>query len=196
MSTASPEPASPVAPAPPRKREVLIVSHCSLFYWWPVWAVGFLLSLITLVSGHSTWPPSPREQAQHIGKVKMEQKGKKDGDPPTIVDCDALIAPPGTLLPRDRSNNALPEQPHIIVSSNKNLGVLFCVVLLLVITITNIPLRGLWSLIVLVFVFSLVVILALLDAWDSILYYLAFLDIRITAAGYFSIALPRLRSGC
>jgi len=32
-------------------REVRVFSHSMLFYWWPVWAVGYLLALITRVWG-------------------------------------------------------------------------------------------------------------------------------------------------
>ena len=46
MSTASPQ----VAPIP-RKQEIKIVSHSNLFYWWPVWALGFLFFLLTLWDG-------------------------------------------------------------------------------------------------------------------------------------------------
>jgi hypothetical protein len=33
--------------------EVTVVSHSSLFYWWPVWAVGYLMAIITLVQGQT-----------------------------------------------------------------------------------------------------------------------------------------------
>src|ERR1019366_774000 len=55
-------------------------------------------------------------------------------------------------------------------------------------TITNIPLRGLWSVIVIVLIISITIIFALLEWWETILYYLSFLDIRINAAGYFVIS--------
>jgi len=32
-------------------REVRVYSHSMLFYWWPVWAVGYLMALITRVWG-------------------------------------------------------------------------------------------------------------------------------------------------
>ena len=32
--------------------EILIVSHCGLFYWWPVWRVGFIMGILSLFSGH------------------------------------------------------------------------------------------------------------------------------------------------
>jgi hypothetical protein len=41
------------------RREIIIVSHSSLFYWWPVWAVCFLLAIITFfTSGHLALAPS------------------------------------------------------------------------------------------------------------------------------------------
>ena len=61
-------------------------------------------------------------------------------------------------------------------------------VLLLVIAITNIPLRGLWSVIVIVFVIFMSIILALLNAWETILDYLSLLDVRINLGGYLLIS--------
>jgi hypothetical protein len=46
MSSAHP----PLAVEPvevPRVREVRVYSHSPLFYWWPVWAVGYILALVT-----------------------------------------------------------------------------------------------------------------------------------------------------
>src|ERR1035438_2742507 len=74
------------------------------------------------------------------------------------------------------------------MSNDKNLGVLYAAVLLLVIVITNIPLRGLWSVIVIVLIISISIIFALLHWWEDILHYLNFLDIRINAAGYLVIS--------
>src|SRR5438874_4544665 len=33
-------------------QEIKIVSHSNLFYWWPVWAVGFLMGILTFVDDH------------------------------------------------------------------------------------------------------------------------------------------------
>jgi hypothetical protein len=33
--------------------EVRLYSHSNFFYWWPVWAVGYLMAFITSVHGHS-----------------------------------------------------------------------------------------------------------------------------------------------
>src|SRR5947207_5428597 len=33
-------------------QEIKIVSHSTLLYWWPVWAFGFVLALLTWMDGH------------------------------------------------------------------------------------------------------------------------------------------------
>ena len=33
--------------------EVRLYSHSNFFYWWPVWAVGYLMALITWMGGHT-----------------------------------------------------------------------------------------------------------------------------------------------
>ena len=38
MSTAPPGPAGLTPPAPPHKREITLISHSMLFYWWPDYA--------------------------------------------------------------------------------------------------------------------------------------------------------------
>src|SRR5205823_3992341 len=43
---------TPPATEKPRINEVKIYSHSSLFYWWPVWAVSFILGLLTLIQGN------------------------------------------------------------------------------------------------------------------------------------------------
>ena len=35
-----------------RPREVRVVAHSMLFYWWPVWAVGLLMAGLTWLDGH------------------------------------------------------------------------------------------------------------------------------------------------
>ena len=50
MSTAHPAPPTPPAAQAP-SREIIIYSHCGLFYWWPVWAAGFVMSIVTAFSG-------------------------------------------------------------------------------------------------------------------------------------------------
>src|SRR4051812_18415919 len=53
-TTMSVEPMPGTTPgAPPSSpKEITIVSHSTLFYWWPVWAVGFLVAALTYLDGH------------------------------------------------------------------------------------------------------------------------------------------------
>ncbi len=179
----TPAHATPNPPAP-IKREIRIVSHCTLFYWWPVWAVGFLMFLITFFEGTRMVTVPPGTTAKFEGAtVKVD--GKKKGDPQTDEKVDIYeLPPPANRLAKDPAHKGQPQQPHLHMSNNKNLGVFFVGVLLLVIGITNIPLRGLWSVIVIVLIVSIVIIFALLEIWDTILGWLSILDIRINAAGY------------
>jgi hypothetical protein len=183
MATAAPA-AKPQA-LPPAKKELRIISHCTLFYWWPVWAVGFLMCLITFITGEFMVTVPPKTTAVMKGVTD------KDGN---ARDAYVLPTPDAksdkkTFMPEDKEHPGQPRQPNLWMSPNKNLGVLFVAVLLLVIAITNIPLRGLWSVIVIVCVVSLVIIFALLEWWETILHYLSFLDIRINFAGYLVISM-------
>ena len=117
---------------------------------------------------------------------KEERKKHSIGEDQKV---DVLVVPGSKKLLADSSHPGQPAQPRLHMTTNKNLGVLFVVVLLLVIAITNIPLRGLWSVIVIVFLISIVIIFALLEWWETILTWLGFLDIRINAAGYLVVSI-------
>ena len=80
------------------------------------------------------------------------------------------------------------EIQRLHTSRSSGHGVLFATVLLLVIFITNVPLRGLWSVVVIVTIVLLSIIFALAGWWDTILTTLSYLDIRINAGGYFFIS--------
>ena len=48
---------NPVQPVPvsvvpdTRPPQVVIISHSPLFYWWPVWVVGFLMAAVSYWQG-------------------------------------------------------------------------------------------------------------------------------------------------
>ncbi|MCS7044755.1 MAG: hypothetical protein NZO58_00210 [Gemmataceae bacterium] len=153
------------------------MSHSSLFYWWPVWAVGYLMAVVTWFGDRMITVPA--------GTIPVPEQLVTFSDGTKEV-VDVLALPKGKRLARDREGNL--EVPRIHMTTNKNLGVLFCFVLLLVIAITNIPLRGLWSVIVIVILLSLAIIFAILGWWERILETLGRLDIRISFGGYFLIS--------
>jgi hypothetical protein len=43
----APRPTQPEANSPHVHRRLRIYSHSSLFYWWPVWVIGYIMALIT-----------------------------------------------------------------------------------------------------------------------------------------------------
>src|SRR5262245_58597572 len=141
MSTSPPTPPNPTAMAhstPSAPQEVTVVSHSTLLYWWPVWACGFLMAIITWAEGTlmATVPPHTVADKQQI---KVRDKDGKDVE----EEREVLIAPKGAKLSRDVGSSK-PRDPVLHMSERPALGVIFFTVVLLVIVFTNIPLRGMW----------------------------------------------------
>lgn len=61
MSTTVPPP-NAAPPATQERNEIKVVSHSNLFYWWPVWAVGFLMAILTAIDNSRmvTVPPGTK----------------------------------------------------------------------------------------------------------------------------------------
>lgn len=184
MSLAQPQnqlPATTLA-----NRQLTIVSHSTLFYWWPVWAVGFLLGIFSLASG---WRMAVVPTDTHVQRGVEVPIIAKDGSEHSekrevlILPKDTHVA---TIDPGDP--NSAPRDPWLHISKGKSFGVLFATVLLLVVVITNVPLRGLWSFLVIFLIVALSIIFALAGWWEIILRHLGYLDIRINAGGYFFIS--------
>ncbi len=186
------------APSPPShhpsssaQKEITIVSHSTLFYWWPVWAVGFLLGIITQLFGDRMAVVPSDTWAAYKATVDAAVKNP-DGTETNqhFTDREVLILGEKEHLHRE-SNGATdkaPDNPRLHIWPRKGFGVLFATILLLVIVITNVPLRGMWSVMIIVMVIMLSVIFALANLWGTILYHLGHLDVRINAGGYFFIS--------
>jgi hypothetical protein len=157
---------------------VRIIGHSDLFYWWPVWAVGFLMAFLTYLDGS-------RMAVVPAGTVAEKARQVQGVDGPR----DVLILPAGRESPVDETAGA-PEQPRLRVARSNSLGSVFVTVLLLVLLITNIRLRGVWSLVALMLVLLLSVIFALAGVWDLVFRLMGSSDVHITAAGYLCIAAP------
>jgi hypothetical protein len=160
-----------------RPAEVVIVSHSPLFYWWPVWAVGFLMA------GLSYW------QDQRIAFVPpgtvAERGARVEGH---TGPRDVLIAPTGGSLPAVSTTDEL-KQPRLRMAESNNPGIIWAMTLCLVVLVTHVQLRGVWSVVVIVFLGFSTVLLAVLGYWDPILRSLEVIDIHINAFGYLSISL-------
>jgi lysylphosphatidylglycerol synthetase-like protein (DUF2156 family) len=171
-----------VPPTAQAQRELYIYSHSSLYYWWPVWAVGFLMAILTFWDGHrmAIVPPGT------IAESSRTVEGHESEGP-----LDVLIVSKGKKLPIDPYTKTLLE-PKLHMAQSKNLGVIFASILLLIILISNVPLRGLWSLLIILFIILMVVIFALAGWWDIILEKVSLLQVHINAGGYLFIAIALL----
>jgi hypothetical protein len=160
-----------------RPLEVVVISHSPLFYWWPVWAVGFLMAWLTYLHGH---------QVAFVPPGTVAEKGRQvEGyDGPR----DVLVAPAGQSLPAASEPDEL-KQPRLRMAASNDLGIIWALTLCLVIVLSNVPLRGLWSLIVILVLVFTTVLFALLGWWDPILRTIRVLDIHITAFSYLAISL-------
>lgn len=179
MSTAPVTQPQMVAPVTP-PNEVTIISHSTLFYWWPVWAAGYVLALVTFIQDDRmvTVPDGTVVKREATGTLTVVND-KKQQEEVTLNKQDVLVAP---------AKQQIHNPSFLHMSSSNNLGVFYAMVLLIVIFITNVPLRGLWSVIVIIVIILMSVIFALLGVWETILTALSWLDIRINLGGYLFIS--------
>lgn len=161
--------------------EIVIYQHSNIFYWWPVWFFGILFAAVTWLGG------------DHMAIVPHGTKATRD----IFINGethDVLVLPKDKKLitRKDDVGKEHIVQPTIYVSRYRSLGTVFLFVLLIVIFITNITLRGQWSMIVLVGLSSLVVIFWLAGFWDVIFDRLGQLSIYINLGAYMTISLVLL----
>jgi hypothetical protein len=99
---------------------------------------------------------------------------------------DILIAPAGQPLTGVSDEK---EQPRLRMAASNNLGIIWTLTLCFAVIITQVPLRGVYSILVIVVLATAVVLLAVFDLWDPILRAARGIDIHITASGYLTISL-------
>ena len=83
-----------------------------------------------------------------------------------------------------------PMRPTLRMAARSGPGVVFELTLLLVLFITNVPIRGLASVVAILAIFLLVLVLTIFEAWEPILEALVHSRIHINALGYSAIAVP------
>jgi hypothetical protein len=192
MSTPTHQPPLPATKGEGKQVEIRIVSHSNLFYWWPVWAVSLLMGILTMIDGDRLAVLPHGAEARRDWKLEGKDKPVEG----IVLNPDATDEKHLThLLPEDPSAGPLskPAQPKLHMAKTGAYGVIFLITLLLVIVITNVPLRGMWSVVVIVTVILLSVILGLAhwngrSWWEIIIENLVLLDVRINAAGYFFVS--------
>jgi hypothetical protein len=165
--------------------QVVVYRHSHLFYWWPVWFLGFAFALASWIGDrHMAIVPAKTEAAPDRD-VEVHKDGK------LVLDKrDVLILPEGKKLLTREGADGKEEiaQPTIFVAPHRTIGTVFLFVLLLVIVLTNISLRGLWSVLVLMTLVLLVVILYLYNVLGMLFHGLGQQSVYINMGGYIGIS--------
>jgi hypothetical protein len=190
MSTTNPpgpstSTAPPPAAAPPARREIKLISHSTIFYWWPIWVLGYVFALMTyfednrfviLPAGTKVFEVgAPGDSPAKYEFIVLRTKGSKDAPTKSLeraLEASKTEAP--AFKPR--------------MSQKAWMAPIYCVVLLLTILITNVPLRGLWSFLVLLMLVLLALVFTVFDVWDNLLGAIGNLHIFINMAGYLFLA--------
>lgn len=188
MSTAPPTnsypPPAPAAirPAVTRgPREIKLVSHSPIFYWWPIWVLGFLLAFITYLDGtRLAILPSGARVVQVTKEEKQSTYQIEAPNPTTHSLADAQAAAAGAQGFRTK------------VSERPWMGPLFCMVVLVTIVITNVPLRGLWSFLVILMFVILALVFSVFGLWDDLLKAVGDLHIYMNMSAYLFFAVAVL----
>ena len=186
MSTAETPPGSisPPGTGPGKAQEIKLISHSNLFYWWPVWALAFVMAFWTWFEDHRlAIVPSGGQ----VTKVADGKEGYLLKFPETKTPSNSLTRAADLTEYNQKNNLNQPVFPARM-SQQAALGAVFVIGLILTIVITNVPLRGLWSFVVLILIVLVVLIISLIPSgWDNVFDALAGLHIYINLAGYLFI---------
>lgn len=187
MSTPAPTPAPGAAPPPPGStspREIKLVSHSSLFYWWPVWVFGFFMAIWTAVEDNrfAVVPPDAR--------IKTSKTLPEGGKEYTLSTKAAKLPKPLeeaiAMSDQNAAENEKVFPTH--VTQRAWLGSLYVVILVVTVFITNVPLRGLLSFLVIMGIIVLSLIVTVFNGWDDLYERVAALKVYINMAGYLTIS--------
>jgi hypothetical protein len=187
-----------LAETPPAMDEIRIYSHSPLFYWWPVWLFGFIFALITLMDGSrlAIIPSDALATKEKIGNnnevltnlygVPTDDRLSKLTETATEEERQKVRVANSDFRSVEAKlpvgSEVVKVRPHI--SPRTWMGPMYLIILLLVIVITNVPLRGLWSLVALIGIVVIVLLISLFKVWDTILNAFIGLHVFINLAGY------------
>jgi hypothetical protein len=183
MSSALTPPAPAPAGIPASRREITLVSHSMLFYWWPVWVFGYLFALITFID-NDRLAIVPDKTTMKVVEARSDEKN-------TVYEVTVPNPPTKSLELAERATRVQSEGDTFKtrVSPRPWLGPVFLTLLLLTVVITTVPLRGLWSFLVILLLLILVLGISMVQGgWDHLLGAIGNLHIYINMAGYLFIA--------
>lgn len=151
-------------------RQLKVVSHTDLIYWWPVWLIGFILAGLTYIEGTRLAILPPGTAVREVEPYKAYELTTDE---------------PSPILAGAAANSAAGQEPFPVrVALRKSYGVVYVVTVLLVVFGSNVPLRGLASVVAILAIFVVTMLLAYLEWWRPILDYVGGLHVEISLAGY------------
>jgi hypothetical protein len=163
--------------------ELIVYRHSNLFYWWPVWLLGYVFAVVSYFGDmHMAIVPAKTEAVTR----KVDAGGNGE-----LEERDLLLLPKDKRLPTrtEPDGEVTVRQPTIYIAPHRTIGTVYLFVLLVVIVLTNISMRGLWSLLVVITLVLLTIILYLMpDVWRAIFRNVGQLSIYINMGGYFLIS--------
>lgn len=168
------------------REEIRLYSHSDVFYWWPVWSLGFLLAILTYLDG---------SRMAIVPEGTLARRDWRVEDAPGRIDIRE-----GLILPRSTANHSYhldpafaghasrvmpsPAQPHVSMARNPYLGTWFFVTILIVFVTTRAPLRGLWEWISVLAIALVIATFAVYGWWGTISGWFRLLHVQINMAGY------------
>ena len=186
-------PAPPGAPKPHRETQITLVSHTNLFYCWPIWALAFLMAFVTYLEGNRLAVVPGGTKVDKVGDNRYELTVPEKGETPSLSKAVNATAPvSGVNVNFDAKKGLDKEVFTPRISGRSWPGGIFIVGLVLTIVVTNVPLRGLVSFLVIILLVALSLLLALLDLWDKVFDLLGNLHIHINMAGYLTLGIVML----
>jgi hypothetical protein len=158
-----------------------------LFYWWPIWLLGFILATWT-------WMDNSRLAiVPDKSRLEFHKDDQLGSDADSTVYRLAVKNPSTKSLENAKKVSETPGSEEQVfkprISERAWMGPIFCLVLLVTVVITNVPLRGLWSFLVILLLIVVVLVIAMVPrGWESIRDAVFLLHIFINMAGYLFIA--------
>jgi hypothetical protein len=164
----------PSKPLPGEKPQYKVVSHSILFYWWPVWGLGFVMTVISFVGGArlAIVPEGSRVKAVASDNGLETFELTLHGKPTESLTHAASVS---------SGNDAFPYH----IAQNMTLHLIYAIIVLLVILATTVTLRGLWSVVNIMAVLLVALILYVLGWWGAIMEEVGRLHLYVSAAAYF-----------
>jgi len=174
-----------------KSSEIKLISHSNLFYWWPVWAMSLFMAMWTWVEGSrlAIVPAGTKVTRINDGSYNLqvpEDKSEGNTDEFKKKTTESLRQAEATSTYNTKNTQNEPVF-RTRVSEKSGLGIAFVIGLILTIVITNVPLRGLWSFLVIVMMVLLALLIVLFEIQEKIFDAFRELHIHINMAGYLFI---------